>query len=138
MKFVIDASVCIKWYIPEIYSQNALRLLKGGHIFHAPELLLPEVSNIVWKKVRRNHITAVDGRQVVEAIAVSSIILHSHSSIIKSAYLGAETSGQTVYDWTYLALAISLSCEFVTADQRFYKALENTPLKKNLLWIGDV
>jgi predicted nucleic acid-binding protein len=37
-----------------------------------------------------------------------------------------------------LALAVALSCEFVTADEKFYQALEKTPLKANLLWIGDV
>lgn len=138
MKYVVDASVCIKWYIPETYEQEATRLLQGGHDFHAPELILPEVSNIIWKKVRRSEISSVEGERIINSFSKNSLTIHSHKQIIKSAYIGAESSGQTVYDWTYLALAVSLSCEFVTADLRFYKALENTPLKKNLLWIGDV
>ncbi len=47
-------------------------------------------------------------------------------------------TNQTGYDWTYLALALSLGYEFVTADQRFYKALEKPRLKKYLLWIEDI
>src|SRR5215210_3840993 len=138
MKYVVDASVCIKWYIPEPYEQEATRLLQGGHDFHAPELILPEVSNIIWKKVRRTEISSVEGERIINSFSKSSLTIHSHKQIIKSAYAGAESTGQTVYDWTYLALAVSLSCEFVIADARFYKALGNTSLKKNLLWIGDI
>jgi predicted nucleic acid-binding protein len=138
MRYIVDASVCIKWYIPEAYEQEATRLLQGGHALHAPELILPEVGNIIWKKVRRAEITDVEGEQIVNSFSKSGLTIHSHKNIIKSAYTGAESTGQTVYDWTYLALAVSLSCEFVTADQSFYKALVNTPLKRNLLWIGNV
>lgn len=141
MKFVIDASVAVKWYVPEIYEQEATKLLKGGHNFHAPELFLPEFCNVIWMKLRRNEITKNEGEKIVFAFASYSekkIIIHSHQKTIKAAYTGAEASGKTVYDWTYLALAILLSCEMVTADSKFYKALETTPVKKHLRWIEDI
>jgi predicted nucleic acid-binding protein len=137
MNYVIDASVSVKWFIPEIYEQEATKLLKGKHIFHVPELLLPEFSNIIWKKVRRAEITEDDGEKIISAISRKKWNIHSHKKIIKSAYAGAISTGQTVYDWTYLALAISLSCEFVTADERFYKVIEQTNYKANIKWIGD-
>jgi predicted nucleic acid-binding protein len=138
MKFVVDASVAIKWYVPEIYEQEADLLFQGGHVFHAPELIYPEFSSIIWKKVRRGEITSTDGKRIVKAFSKRNLIYHSHQPLIQSAYAGAESTGQTVYDWTYLALAISLGCEFVTADEKFYRALETTVLRANLLWIGDV
>lgn len=137
MKYVIDASVSVKWYIPEIYEQEAISLLKGKHQFHVPELIFPEFGNIIWKKVRRGDITKAEGEKIITEFSKRKLIIHSHKGIIKPAYIGAESSGQTVYDWTYLALAVSLSCEMVTADEKFYKALEKTPLKNNLKWIGD-
>ncbi len=138
MNYVVDASVAIKWYVPEIYEQEAARLLQGNHVFHAPELIYPEFSNILWKKVRRGEITSAEGQRIIAAFAKKNLISHSHQPLIQSAYAGAESTGQTVYDWTYLALAISLSYEFVTADEKFYQALEKTPLRASLLWIGDV
>ncbi len=138
MSKVIDASVAIKWYVPEIYEQEATRLQKSGDDLHAPELILPEFGNIVWKKVARGEITEKEGQRIVSEFSKTNLILHSHSQIIKSAFTGATMTNQTVYDWTYLALALSLGCQFVTADERFYKALEKTRLKKHLLWIGDV
>lgn len=137
MNYVLDASVSVKWYIPEIYEQEATRLLKGGHRIHVPELVLPEFSNIIWKKVRRGEITGDEGERIVTALARQRWTIHPHKRIIKSAYTGAEATGQTVYDWTYLALAISLSCEFVTADEKFYRTLGTTSFKTNLKWIGD-
>lgn len=137
MNYVIDASVSVKWYIPENYEQEATRLLKGKHRFHVPELILPEFSNIIWKKVKRGEIIQIEGESIISAFSRKRWSIHSHKNIIKSAYAGAETTGQTVYDWTYLALAISLSCQFVTADEKFYKAIEQTAFKKNLKWIGD-
>lgn len=138
MNYVVDASVSVKWYVPEIYEQEATRLLKGRHRLHVPELVLPEFSSIIWKKVRRGEITEAEGEKIVTTFSRKRWIIHSHRQIIKSAYTGAQATGQTVYDWTYLALAISLSCEFVTADEKFYQALEKTPFKTNLLWIGDI
>ncbi len=138
MKFVVDASVAIKWYVPEIYEKESEALLNAGHDFHAPELIYPEFSSIIWKKVRRNLLTFAKGQRIISAFSHQNFIPHSHQSLILSAYTGAEATGQTVYDWTYLALAISLSCEFVTADEKFYKSLAKTSLRANLLWIGDV
>lgn len=138
MKYVIDASVAAKWYVPENYEQEATTLLKGRHELHVPELILPEFSNIIWKKARRGELSEAEGSRIVSAFARKRWTVHSHRQTLRSAYSGAEASGQTVYDWTYLALAISLSCEFVTADERFFKALVATTFKSNLKWIGDL
>jgi predicted nucleic acid-binding protein len=121
MKRVVDASVAIKWYVPEIYEQEATRLQKSGVELHAPELILPEFGSIVWKKVSRKEISERTGQRIVTEFSKTKLTVHSHASIIKSAYTGAAMTNQTVYDWTYLSLALSLGCEFVTADERFIK-----------------
>jgi predicted nucleic acid-binding protein len=48
--FVVDASVAVKWFVPEIYDAQALRLLSGSHQLVAPDLLYVEAGNILWKK----------------------------------------------------------------------------------------
>ncbi|MCY7377218.1 MAG: type II toxin-antitoxin system VapC family toxin [Pyrinomonadaceae bacterium] len=135
---VADASVAVKWYVTEIYTPEAEKLLNGSYKIHAPELILPEFGSILWKKVRRNDLTEREASAIINTFSKQNITFHSHQPLLKAAFAGARLSGQTVYDWSYLALAVSLSCEFVTADARFYKAMENTPLKKYLVWIGDI
>jgi predicted nucleic acid-binding protein len=135
---VADASVAVKWYVAEIYTSEAEKLLNGSYEIHAPELILPEFGSILWKKVRRNDLTEREATRIIDAFGKQDIAFHSHQTLLKAAFAGAQLSGQTVCDWSYLALAVSLSCEFITADERFYNALKNTPLKKHLVWIGDV
>lgn len=137
MIFVLDASVAIKWYVNEIYTPEAEKLLGASYELCAPELIITEVGNILWKKIRRNELTIVEGSKIVDDF-LRRINLHSHVPIIKAAYTGAAMSGQTVYDWTYLALAVSISKKFVTADVKFYAALQTTNLAKHLIWVGDL
>lgn len=48
MTLVIDASVAAKWYVAEPDSRPALAVgARGGLI--APDLILAEVANILWK-----------------------------------------------------------------------------------------
>lgn len=45
MNYVVDASVAIKWYIPDIHSAKAVAYLSlardGGTVLKAPNLILP-------------------------------------------------------------------------------------------------
>jgi predicted nucleic acid-binding protein len=34
--YVVDSSVAIKWYVPEVHDAEAQRLRAGGAILHAP------------------------------------------------------------------------------------------------------
>lgn len=51
---VVDASVAIKWFIPEIHATAAGRLLEKNLKLLAPDLIFAEIGNILWKKCRLN------------------------------------------------------------------------------------
>lgn len=137
MNYVLDASVLIKWYVPEIYTSEAIKLIGKNHTFHIPELILTETAGIVWKMVRRGDLSSTEGNNIVNALLKIDWNVYSHQPTLISAYAGAQRTDQTVYDFTYMSLAISIDCEFVTADEKFYRALEKTPFRSNLKWIGD-
>ena len=48
--YVVDASVVIKWFVPEIHGDAARRLLSAPHEYFSPDLLFPEVGNAIWKR----------------------------------------------------------------------------------------
>ncbi len=100
MNKVVDASVAIKWYVPEVYEQEAGKLQRSGDLLHTPELILPEFGNIVWKKVARREITEKEGQKIVAEFSKTKLVFHPHASTIKSAFTGATMTNQTVYDWT--------------------------------------
>ena len=53
---VVDASVALKWVIPEYGSILALAL-RREHRFTAPDLLIADCANVLWKQVRRGFLS---------------------------------------------------------------------------------
>jgi predicted nucleic acid-binding protein len=120
---VVDCSVALKWYIPEPHAESAGQLLDGSHELHAPDLLLPEFGNCLWKKVRLGELTENETRSVLRALAKVPLEIHSSELLVEAALEIALHAARTVYDSLYVALSILLDCPFVTADQRLLSAL---------------
>ena len=56
MNLTVDASVVVKWFVPEELSDEARMLLDYPHDFQAPDILLAEFGNTIWKKFRRGEV----------------------------------------------------------------------------------
>lgn len=138
MRYVVDASIAVKWYVPEIHSVEAERLLDTSHDLHVPDLIIPEFGNIIWKKIGRGELTVQQGRKIIDAFIEVPFSKYPASPLLKPALEGAARSGQTVYDWMYLALAVALDCAMVTADDKFYQALSSGTLARHLCWVTDL
>ncbi len=65
--YVLDASVVIKWFVPEAHSESALKLREVDGQFHAPAFLTLEIGNVLAKKCRRNELTVADVEGVLLA-----------------------------------------------------------------------
>ncbi len=122
-RYVVDASVAIKWFVPEVHAEAAARLLEGDNQLLAPDLLFPEFGNILWKKARLGEIRVSEAREILRALeAVSAFEI---------AY-GLERS---VYDSVYLSLAVINECRMITADKKFYNVLKNSSLAEHIEWV---
>jgi predicted nucleic acid-binding protein len=136
-KYVIDASVAIKWFVPEILEAEAKRWLDPSFMLSAPDLLLPEFGNILWKKVRRKELAEAEAKRIADELLRAPLyFLHSPDLLIDALTL-ANATGSTVYDCMYLQAAIWQDCQFVTADRKFYNALQLTAHKSRVVWIED-
>lgn len=136
-RLVIDSSVAIKWWVPEVHSADALRYLDPDLERDAPELLLAEAGNILWKKVRAGELTREEAERIGADVGQADVTIHPMAPLLGSALrLGLET-GRSVYDSMYLALAEMLSTRLVTADRRLYNALQGGPYAGLVLWIED-
>lgn len=65
----------MKWFVPEIHTEHALKLLRDETTLLAPDLLFPEFSNILWKKTRRGELSDKESREILTALKV--VPLHS-------------------------------------------------------------
>jgi predicted nucleic acid-binding protein len=126
--FVLDASVVLKWFVPEVHSDAARRLLDAPHQYLAPDLLFPEAANAIWKKVRRSELTAAEAQRLVVDLSTVAVETIATRGLVSDAYALAAATGQTVYDATYLALAVRLETQLITADDRLEKALVAHPM----------
>jgi predicted nucleic acid-binding protein len=126
--FVVDASLVIKWFVPEVDSDAARRWLDASHDYVAPDLLFPETGNTVWKKVRRGELSPDDGQQLATDLSVIAVEAVSMRGLLPDAQALALRTGITVYDATYLALAVRLETQVITGDDRLARRLADYPL----------
>lgn len=123
MTWVIDASVALKWVIPEVLSDKADRLRVGDDELLAPDLLLVEVANALWKKTVGREISPAEADRAFGLVSESGIDLRPAAPLLIRAMDIARRLNHPVYDCVYLALAAREHASFVTADRRLLRRI---------------
>lgn len=129
MKLVLDASFAIAWVARE-YAGPGLSEFEGrfhaGQVeLHAPELFVLETANAVWKTVRRGSRTVEEGVAMFENLRELPIRLHSHRDLALDAFDLAVRRGISVYDASYVAVAVREVMPLFTTDRRLAAAVED-------------
>jgi predicted nucleic acid-binding protein len=132
-KFVLDASVVIKWY----YFENELDLeiadyihekVSGDEIIIAsPDLMVYEVLNFFIFKLKIPYNKIADMLSELNDII---FIINTDISIQKKAFEISRKIKKPIYDSLYLALSQSLDCPLITADNKLKQEAgkENYPV----------
>lgn len=119
---VIDASIAVKWVVEEEGTPSALAL-RRNHLFAAPDLLVAECANILWKKTQRSELTPDEATMASRLLERSNIeLLPMRGLLAKAAELAIEL-GHPAYDCMYICLAASRNWRFVTADERLIRVV---------------
>ena len=138
--YVLDASVVIKWFIPEIYWEQASRLQSYSESsLHTPDFAQLECTSILSKKVRRKELKLEEANQIQELLLQMPVQMHPWQDLLLDAGQVAHETYRSVYDCLYLVLAKRINGRMVTADKKLYLALENSKEWGDyLLWIEDI
>jgi predicted nucleic acid-binding protein len=131
-RYVVDASVAVKWFVPEVHSLEAAALLEPAHTLYAPDLLFAEVGNVVWKKTRRHELRPAEARVVLRGLAAVPFEVTPTRDLLTGALDLALHVGCTAYDAMYLALAIHHECRLVTADRRLRELVGRRSLARHV------
>ena len=138
VNLVVDASVVIKWFIPEPYSTEARVILEdyqlGAVSLLAPDLMNAEFGNVVWKKHLFQGLGATDAQTVIEEFRKLRFRLTPTAALLEKAYHLAVAHRRSVYDMIYLALSNVENCKLVTADERLANAIGSS--FPNVIWLG--
>ncbi len=114
---VIDASIAIKWVVEEDGTDLALALRQKARLM-APDLIVAECANILWKKVQRKELSNDEALIAARLLPSAEIELVPSRALMESATRLAIKLDHPAYDCLYLALAVENGCRFVTADER--------------------
>jgi predicted nucleic acid-binding protein len=121
---VVDASLAVKWFLPEPGAEAAAALLLEQDEIVGPDMLAVEVhatlvrgANIV-KSNRVEAETAIRRFQAMIESGEVTLIRSLPNQIEHSANL-AMVLGHPLKDCIYLTLAMEMGCDLITCDARF-------------------
>lgn len=140
---IIDASLALKWYLKEEYSEVALHILdlfKSSEIdLIAPPIMLLEIINGLLAATLVKRLSAKEAEHSIRTFMKLKI---KEKNLTGDKYnLGmffiAQKYKISVYDSSYAALAEAEHCDFYTADKKLYNQVSK--VKKNSLvkWIEE-
>lgn len=121
-KFVLDASVAIKWALKEkngsrealiikrLYQTGELDLFTTGHFFF-------EVCNVVFRKAPEGALPFLSQLRMMGVIECRLTELQA----LKAFELMQNYPKVSFYDASYHALAICEHATFITADEKYYE-----------------
>ena len=118
MIFVIDANVGLKWFIEEHRSPAARKILEKGTSFIVPDIFIPEICNVVWKKFKNQEVTAEQGQAIVTNVPAVIDHIVPTAELAQRAFALAVQFNHPVYDCLYLALAERESITLITDDAK--------------------
>lgn len=130
---IIDASVGVKWIVPEEDADIAARLIGTADLL-VPALFYLEVGNALWKKARRGEI-------ILDVVSPEISLLRDLTEAFDDAEFADRAlalSGELdhpIYDCVYLAAAETFEVPLITADRRFIRAVRGSkyqPLVRDL------
>ena len=134
---VADASVVAAAFFPEPHSQEAQALLVSGNHLCTPDLIYPELANVVWKRYTRGEIAADESSALLADMMALPLEITSSERVAGAALALAMQTGRTAYDCLYLALAVQSKAVMISNDRRLVNALRTGPLKDHAAWLGD-
>ncbi len=126
MKLIVDASVAVKWFFAETHSHEARQLLAPRIVLHAPDFILTEIANVIWKKARRKEIPSPQPYIDELANITDAVALQPSTELVIKATALAVQIDHPVYDCLYLACAEAWGAPLVTADERLAQRARET------------
>lgn len=141
IRYVIDASVALKWLLKETYRVEARWYVDTDLIRIAPDLLLIECTNAIRRKVLLKQITQDIGDDAFHFLLnwhKELLVLYPSVDLLQRAYeLSKELEQYPIPDCLYLALSEREQAILVTADRKFYERVRASDYSRYIVWIEE-
>jgi predicted nucleic acid-binding protein len=133
LTLVIDASVAVKWVLPEAGSERALALRNAPDHLIAPTQVMAEVANAIWKYAKRGDLSSADAIAAVRMAAGPLARLVPLNELIEPSLEMAVRFRHPVYDCFYLAVAMREAAPLITADATQFELARQARIEARML-----
>jgi predicted nucleic acid-binding protein len=140
--YIVDASVAAKWLLPgpsEPLHQQAVFLLEqwttGLNRLVVPDFFWIEITNVLCKAIKLGRCTRETAEAALAELRRHQIPVIPALPLVESAFDKAIAHGRAVYDSIYLALAVSVGGQVVTADEKLVNVLRG---QAPVIWLGAI
>ena len=134
-QFAVDSSVVLSWLFEDESSKSSEAILKKviyeSYTCLAPYLIRFEVPNAVLIALKRKRISQETTKKILIFFDILPIEIDTGSQLqtTKSIYTLAEKHSLTIYDASYLELAMRLDLNLATYDKELIKAAKSEKIK---------
>lgn len=118
-RFVLDTSVALAWYLPDVFAPAARTwqagLLAGTAILSVPSLHYWEFANALRTRVRRGELKEALAEEIFQLHLAAPLLVAEpeHQTLLKIAL----NYDATAYDAVYIALGLQLGAALLTAER---------------------
>jgi predicted nucleic acid-binding protein len=128
MKYVLDASIAVKWVLPEPDSTKAIALRNDYRQrvidLISPDIFPAEIAHALTRAERRGLIAQGESEKNLADFFSTAPYLYPYSVVLSRAVELSSQERIGVYDCLYVALAEREQCELATADSRLINAFQ--------------
>lgn len=132
-EIVIDTSAFMKLLLDESGSNRAADVASHANLL-APDYLLTESANVLWKKVRWQGMPAAEALGILDSIERYPLGLAPTNDLLAEALAIACELPHPLYDTLYLLLALKGGRTLMTADSQMREAAEGLGIRVG--WVG--
>src|SRR5574340_743324 len=133
---VVDASVMIKCAVTESGSPSARSIVAEAEGVFAPELLLAECANALWKRVHRGLASRSEVSAALATLRDMPAALLPMRELTSLAFTFALEFDHPIYDCYYLAAVILKDCALATADMRLAGFATRAGLSDRVIFVS--
>jgi predicted nucleic acid-binding protein len=129
MKYILDASVAVRWFLESNEFDKARQLRRDFenrvHELLAPETIIWETSNALIKAERQKLIVPGEAKaHFLNFLTTQPVLLSARRLVNRAMDIALQTQAG-LYDCMYVVLADREKCELITADKRLVRNLQN-------------